>query len=299
MHAKYVSTTGATLAQILADFAALLGGASIAALSASCDKPNSTLVSTVAPGWTLVDAAAANSGQVVSSSDANGLTTKYVRLFAPGANTIDLACYESWNAGTHIGVNASAASGKILSFSAGAVNTYWLFATPRGVYIAVAGATNCGLGALEISRDAAYLAGSTYPCVASVSYDALTTTTATPALSRTKRTAATGDSTGSAASTVLASCVLTGRTSTAAPAVPSGTVRDGSEVAYWEVAPIWIGVTGDVGTLPARPMILGKCYDVLEIAAAAGNQFDTFSDGVDTYMIVFVGAISALAFKVA
>lgn len=295
MHAKYVTTTTPTLAQVIADLAALACGGSIASLSASCDKANSTLVSTVVPGWTLVDAAAANSGQVVSAADANTLTTKYVRIFAPNVSAIDLACYEGWNATTHVGSNGSTATGRTLAYTAGAVNTYWLFATARTLYLLASG--NITLGVLEVSRDAAYLAGSTYPVAAVISDGGLIAGNVS-SISRVKKMAATGDSTGGSAQ-VIGACSLGARGATTTAYVPNATLRDGSETAYYELRPIWLGITGDVGTLP-RPAILGKLYDVFELAGAAGNQFDTFSDGTDTYLVAYVSAAAAaFAFKVA
>lgn len=299
MHAKYVTTTGVTQAQIIADIAALLAGTAVASLSSGCDKVSTTLTSTVAPGWTIHDASPGSSGQVVKAADANTLTTKYVRLYASDASNIAISCAEGWNASTHVGTNNSITQTKTVPFATGVVNTFWVFATARGFYVATSGSTFCGIGALEITRDAAYLVGSTYPCVAAVSYDSLMTTVTLPSMPSTKKTAAAGDNTGSSANTTISACQLAGRAANSTPGTVNASVRDGAEVAYWEVAPIWLGVTGDTNTGVNRPLILGKFYDVLEIGGAAGNQFDTFSDGTDTYMIVFTNGSSGLAFKVA
>ena len=186
MHAKYVSTIASTQAQIINDLALLISGSPISALSASCDKANTTLISTVLPGWTLLDAAAGSSGCVLTAPDADGLTTKYVRLFGITANWIDLNLYESWNSATHVGTNVSIsassqrAAAQSVLWNAGVTNTYWIFATPRMLFITgpqVVGAnidgSSSGMGAFEFTRECEYLKGSTYPCVATGTSHAL------------------------------------------------------------------------------------------------------------------------------
>ena len=105
MYAKYVSNTTSVQAQVINDLCLLLAGGTIASLSASCDKVNTTLLSTVLPGWTLVDSAALLSGSVVTAPDASALTTKCVRIYAPTAILIGIMGTEDWNATTHVGLN--------------------------------------------------------------------------------------------------------------------------------------------------------------------------------------------------
>lgn len=298
MHAKYVSTSTATIAQIIADIAALIVGSTVASLSASCDKANTTLISTVAPGWTVFDAAAPATGQVITAPDADGLTTKFVRIFAGNALSIDMQLYDSWNAVTHAGVNPSNSFGATSgpAFTAGAVNTYWIFATPRMLYITDAG--QLSRGAWEYSREIQYLKGTTYPCQMCVAASALNVNV--PAdlfVPRVKALSAAGDLTAASSTLRMGSIACKSVNAAIGVGSPASTARDAAEVAYMEVRPVWV-VSIVAPATQTRPFIVGKIFDVVETMLAAGNPFDTFSDGVDTYMIIF-STQWTLALKVA
>lgn len=297
MHVKYVTTGNPVLAQVISDLALLCTGAQVSSLSASCDPVNTTAVNTVAPGWTLVDNAAPNSGIVVSAPDMDGLTTKYVRMYAPGSNSFDVVGYEGWNATAHTGTNPTSNS-SALTLATNAVNTFWLFATPRTIFISqVSGA---GVGAFEFSRDIQYTKGTTYPtfAVGAVSSIFPTSTSVLPVYApRIKNATSAGDST--AASAGIFACTLAPKfvsaTNTAVRANP-GPLRDSSENQYYEMRPIWAASVG--GYTYGNCVINGRFQDVMEVSSQIGNTFDTFSDGTNTYM-VFVSGSGAMALKVA
>lgn len=316
MHVKYVSSNAPVLAQIINDFALLLAGSPISALSASCDKANSILISTVAPGWTVVDAAATFSGCVVSAPDADGLTTKYVKIHALSATLMDVACYESWNSTTHVGTNptSSSTSAEMLVFTPAAVNTFWIFATPRSLYISDVAAR--GIGAIEFTRDCQYLQGTTYPCVISVTASSIhhsnnggnlyggTNIGQSVGLSRMKNLLASGDQLGS--SCYISTASLAPKTTTAnswnftISGTPTVSLRDASDLSYHEIRPIWVSTRGIGAPLACgRQAIIGKLYDVAEITANAANTFDTLLSGSDTYMVLNTINVGSIAFKIA
>jgi hypothetical protein len=293
MHSKYVTLASSTQAQVINDIAKLLSGSPISALSASCDKVNSTLISTVAPGWTLFDAAAPLNGNVLSASDADALTTKYVRIFGPSGTTIDITANETWNAGTHAGTNPANASGVTVPYSTNAVNTYWIFGTPRSIFI-TNGALTGSVGVFEFTRDAAYLTGSTYPAQANASCNSFQLAAGTLALPRSKNLVAAGDLTAAAASAVVGT--IAARGVTGRPGSPNTTIQDGSGNLYHEMRPLFAMVNQSGGL--TQSAILGKIFDIMEVTLNAGAALDTFSDGTSTWMILPPNTIT-LALKVA
>jgi hypothetical protein len=279
MFAKYVSNTNTTQAQVMSDLALLISGSPLSALSASCDKANSQLISTIAPGWSIVDTLAANAGIVLAASDANGLTTKNVKLYPSNASNFDIVGYESWNATTHVGVSPTTATGIILPYSTPAILTYWIFATPRSLMIMSSGTV--GIGAIEFSRDAAYLVGSTYPCFVTTALHSLCGVSgASMSVSRQKNMIAAGDVNGQAVN----SATIANRNAAAVGVLtaPSQTTFDGSGNIYYETRPIWVA-NGNMSTNAMG--ILGKLFDVLEVNRTVGAPLDTFFDGTDTWMI--------------
>jgi hypothetical protein len=278
MFAKYVSNTNTTQAQVMSDLALLLSGSPLSALSASCDKANSQLISTVAPGWTIVDTLAANAGYVLAASDANGLTTKNVKLFPPTSATLDILGYDTWNATTHVGTNTTTASTSVLAYSTPAILTYWLFATPRSLFIASSGQQ--GIGAFEFTRDAAYLVGSNYPCFATANINALVGSSGgTLSAPKIKNFIAAGDLNGV---TINSATIAVRNAGTGVLGAPSQQTFDLTGNIYYETRPVWAGVNNMTAVSQG---ILGKFYDFLEINRTVGQPLDTFFDGTDTWMI--------------
>lgn len=103
MFAKYVYNAGATAANITADIVKILTGeTNLANLSAQCNTTKSYIVSTVAAGWSVYDAAAGTNFQVIRATTLDGLGYKYVGIYNDGTYLYSIA-YGVWNASTHTG----------------------------------------------------------------------------------------------------------------------------------------------------------------------------------------------------
>ena len=100
MYAKYVYNAGATAANILSDVIAIMTGTTdIATLSASCNKPSTTIIATIPAGWTMHDAAASDDSKVIKAPLADDPTKfKYARLDTWSAGYLIAQIYETWNA---------------------------------------------------------------------------------------------------------------------------------------------------------------------------------------------------------
>jgi len=113
MFTTYRYNSGATQANILSDIVAILTGeTTVANLSASCDKPNTTITSTIAAGWTLHDGSSGSNKKVIKSAYSdNGSAFKYVEIDLLSTTYFDCYIYEDFNSGTHTGTNISSNSG--------------------------------------------------------------------------------------------------------------------------------------------------------------------------------------------
>jgi hypothetical protein len=298
MFAKYVTTSSPTQANVIADIAALLAGAAITDLSSSCDKSNSTLLSTVAPGWTITDNNAGSSGYILSAPDLAG-NTKYVKLFASNATYLDIQAYETWNSTSHTGTNPTTALGAVSTspgVTVNVVNYFFIFATARS-FIVMGGGSNPagggGIGAFEFTREAAYLQGTTYPAVCVGMLAGLTNSNKNMNISRTKNLTAAGDT---VPTTALSATIAARNVAAGGITSPTSYLIDANGTYYNEIRPIWLATSG------AGAAIYGKCIDVFETTnlSAVGNPLDTLSDGTGTYMIlVQTTGVGTLIAKVA
>lgn len=168
MLAKYVWLTTSTQAQMLNDLCLLFTGSPVSALSASCDKVNSQVIANTLPNnWTVYDAAAGASAQVLRSLNTDGVSYKYMHLSFSGNNLI-VTTYESWNATTHVGTNqacrytnAAYTITATAAFTATAGGTLYLYATNE---IAMFGSTSqVPAGVAEFTRNSPAI-DETYPC---------------------------------------------------------------------------------------------------------------------------------------
>lgn len=304
MHVKYVSSSSPVLAQVINDFALLMSGSPLSALSASCDKANSILISTVAPGWTLVDQSAPQ-GCVISAPDADGLTTKYARIYSVGSSYIDVMGYENWNPITHTGTNPTLNLGGTNidpGWTINTVNTFWIFATPRSFYIS--DITTKGAGLFEFTRECEYLKGTTYPCFITSSFHGIHSNGGQTAfisgqlgapsfMPRMKNLGASGDIMAAADIISTASITVknfhTGSVTYVTVGAPVAALRNANDVLYHEVRPIWISTcnrsTTPVGYGYGRQVIIGRLYDIQEITIGAGNSFDTLQIDGAQHMI--------------
>lgn len=284
MYLKYVSMATSTGAQVVADLALLASGGSIASCSASCDKVNSTvLANTLAPGWTLFDSAAPLSGAVISCLDYDARTTKYARFQLSTATTIAIDCYETYNATTHAGTNASLAytpASYHLTYSAVAVNNIMLLVEPRFVIIGNSAGTLLS-GVLEVSRDIAYLSntGSMYPVSTAVNHTlGANTAVSTSNFCRMKNLTAAGDITGATASVALNTACQS--------AVQTTPLLDNLETPYHPIYPLFAAKSNAV---------IGRIQNVFMTTGTFGAAFDEVSDGTMTYVVIGSGGHALVA----
>lgn len=287
MYAKLVTTSAPTQAAVISDIAKLCSGSDIASLSSSADKTNSVLISTVAPGWTLIDSAAPSSGQVLSAPDADGVTTKIINLYAPATTTISLFAYTAWNSTAHTGTDVSTNPGT-MAFTAGAVNTFYIFATPRTIFVLSA---NTLLYAAEFTREAAYLVGSTYqPFMIGIMGSIVSSGTSYTA--RRKALTVAGDYTAANAQMVVMQ--MAARVQSGVAQGPFSAVQDAAGNLYHEIRPIYAGIFGPESTQSGTNLYCGKLYDVYETSRNGIASYDTISDGTNTYMAYASGATCLL-----
>lgn len=109
MYAVYKYIAGATATNICNDVILMLTGTTDPNdLSASCDKPNTSILTTwCAAGWTLHDASAGTNAQCIRSPWPDDPTKDaYVVVDTNTAGAIYTKAYETWNEITHVGTNA-------------------------------------------------------------------------------------------------------------------------------------------------------------------------------------------------
>lgn len=109
MYASYFYSAGATAADILSDVVAILTGeTTVADLSTSCDKTNTTITASArVAGWTVHDASAGTNAQVIKAVIAdNDSQYKYLRIDTNTTGYIFVALYETWDETAHTGTNA-------------------------------------------------------------------------------------------------------------------------------------------------------------------------------------------------
>lgn len=159
MYCYYTANAGWTTTQVVDDIAALCTGAAVSALSASCNKPASYQTgSTISAGWTLHDAdtAQATKGVVLSCSDADALSTKYMNLWGSGA-VMQIRSLESWDATNNTTVNASSVPTGHTWGTVGVAFSVHVFCTPQYFWMGRADSDNA-LMCFEVLRDTPYLA---------------------------------------------------------------------------------------------------------------------------------------------
>ncbi|MBF0602130.1 MAG: hypothetical protein HQL07_00385 [Nitrospirae bacterium] len=140
MYSKYTYSAGATAVNILADLVAILTGeTNVANLSASCDKLNTSILSTIAAGWVLHDATAGTNAKCIKAPLADDPNAyKFVVLDLNTAGFILQKTYEAWDATAHTGTNLcnlSATTTAAQQFSTSVTGTVHIFATARFVLI--------------------------------------------------------------------------------------------------------------------------------------------------------------------
>jgi len=109
MYARYAYTASASVANVLADLAAIFTGETNKAnLSAGCDQSLTEIISIVPAGWTMHDNAAGTNKVVIKAPFSyNGTLFKYLMLdHSLSTNTrLTFYGYETWDAVAHTGTN--------------------------------------------------------------------------------------------------------------------------------------------------------------------------------------------------
>lgn len=102
MWARYVYAAGATVENIAADLAAIVGGAAVASLSASCVKASTEIYGEPSP-WSVLSLAYG----VVCADGEDGVK-KYLRFGVPAVGKVRLAALESWDSSSPSASSAGA-----------------------------------------------------------------------------------------------------------------------------------------------------------------------------------------------
>ncbi len=294
MFVKYVTTAASTFAQVCNDLAQLASGAGISVLSASCDKINSAVIaSTTAPGWSLVDASGPSSSSVISCRDAGDTYTKYC-AFEPASTYIAIRSYDGYNPATHTGTNGcvtSAVGSCSPTFTAGTIKTFYLYVTPRTIMLMDSVTTNRWAGCLEFTKDAGYFQnGILYPCHGS--FDSSSMNSSYGIIPRMKTLNANGDSL--AGSTMKGTIgFISNSFGTVQFTTP---IRDAVETQYHPVLNTFYLAFPLSSSTNGTP--IGKLYDLYVTTIGAGNSFDTFTDGTDTYMVLVNGTYQTTCIKI-
>lgn len=155
MFGTYAWNVGATSANVVADLVALICGGAVADLSASCNKPASS-VAGVASGFTALDAPYG----VVQQPGVAGGPGRFARLTVSGANRIQLQAVDQWVMGSHSATFAtSVLDASNVITAAGAVN---FFATDAGLLLAASDWASWAMLA-EVKRDGPAMADALAP----------------------------------------------------------------------------------------------------------------------------------------
>lgn len=268
MLAKYVCLATATMAQIQTDLVALACGASIDALSASCDKAASViLANTEMTGWSLIDAAGPSTGKVMTAKDAAN-NDKIVNIAQYNANSLLSYSYDTYNVGTHTGTNQSGIYNNLISFTPGNAQTYYVYATQKNLLFM----NNTGssvIGSMEFTREAPFLSSNLYPAHAIMGYWGYGTAVTIPRL---KNMGAVGDQLN-----LYNKAMITTINGNSFP----GYYRDANDVVTHPAFEAYIAMSNEYNNLP-----LGKLYDTLLSSNSLGTFMDTVVIDEVTYFIV-------------
>lgn len=165
MYASYAYLSGITQAQILADLVAILTGTTdTSLLSAGCDKPATSILTTyAAAGWTVHDAAAGVNKQCLKATCAHGAIDKYVTIDTNTAGFVIIRPYQTWDNVAHTGTGPSSATYDASTYhqryNTAGVGTMHISATAAkillfGVYAATSGSVSSAdafTGVIELS----------------------------------------------------------------------------------------------------------------------------------------------------
>jgi hypothetical protein len=134
MFTVYNYAAGATQANVLSDIVKLLTGETNKAnLSAACVQANTSILSTVAAGWSVWDASAGTNIQCLRAINQDASTYKYYLLQFGSTTAFSAATAESWNAGTHTGTNVTPYAANTWDSAGGGY--FYIYATSKNIVI--------------------------------------------------------------------------------------------------------------------------------------------------------------------
>ena len=214
MYGVYAWNAGASSAQVLADLVRWITGGDVAGMSASCNKPASSVAGSGAGDWSAIDSAF---GVVHHAGIVTGPGVA-ARLSISGASKVQMAVVDGWNVGTHAASHATSALDVSLSLaSAGSVN---LLAVAGVLGVASSDWSSWCLAA-EVKRSGPAVAGA-----AAKSGAILLTSSAQHFMARVKTPGSSGETAGAYVTVQSAYGALSG-----------AAARDQSERLYLPMAP--------------------------------------------------------------
>ena len=276
MYVTYCYQAGSSTTNVIADLVKLLTGETNKAnLSANCVQANTSIISTVAAGWTVYDASAAADTQVLRSINQDATTYKYAKITVAAGLLTCLTC-ESWNAGTHAPTNATTAVTSVMSTSSGGY--FYIYATSKNLFVVpwLTVGFSYPVGVAEFSRDTG---PASYPAAACVGNSAMlqvSSSTAGCYVPRMKNQNAPGDL--SNVSCGFTAVMGTNNQNGGLYGV-SMAYRDEAENTYLAVFRI------NASTMTTSCAPLGLFYDLLATGYGAGAYLDQITYGGTVYVI--------------
>lgn len=167
MYATYVYAAGATRANVLSDVTAILTGETNKTnLSAACVQASTSIVSTIASGWTVHDSSPATDSIVIKAPHSDEGSVYKLAYLNISDTRLKVDMCISWDEVAHTGVKSAASIGQDISVTSG--GTVFIYASARffALYseyyssgVKYSGATTYGgpSGIFEMSRIAPWL----------------------------------------------------------------------------------------------------------------------------------------------
>lgn len=290
MWCRYAYKAAASKANILSDVVKLLTGeTSLGNLSSDCDTVTSQLVTTVAAGWTVHDAAAGTNAKCIKSPLADDAATfKYLVVDTNTTGYILGKVYETWNAQTHTGTNLayySDSTSYCQRVSTSAAKIYLSASARHGLMFSdmagVLGSStgNSPSGCYERTRTMPWdTPAAGYPPYGFINFG-LAQSAGNFYPPRIKRRSTT-DGTGATAVSVLASTYV----SHVGAFVDTGVVTDGQGGEYVPLLPLLMTRLAMTGTFPGDYGNFSSMGNVWMIPTGVFTVFDEFTASSNTYV---------------
>lgn len=305
--------SGATRANIVNDIVKFLTGETDKAnLSANLNQGNSSILATVAAGWSVHDAAAGTDMQCVKAPCADDAAAyKYVLISHTTTTVLAIIGYDAWNAATHVGTGkytgSDLAAHSQRSTPASSVVKLRIQATARHIIIQAycngtrygAAATNGSgpSGVFERTRAQAWdtVAAGYIPSVWCNIGSFLASETVTTHASHATAKKYDGTSVqGYLSAATIGCCTLAGSSTTEFPASASAFVKDASGNNTIAMFPIWFI---NPGTFVAPLGEISSICDVWMVPRSLVADMDEFNYDSKTYTAMAADQSSAIVVR--